>query len=103
VFFGARKRTLETDRPWGFQAYTYALHEAEGRSGVPVIKYRGAHGFRRGISGDIYDATGSEKAAADWIGDRSLKVVRKHYLLERDEEMKRLAKVAAATGANDEQ
>lgn len=91
VFFGARKKTIDTDRPFGFQAYTRALHEAEKRAGVPHIKYRAAHGFRRGIAKDIYDLTGSEHKAAEWLGDKSVKVVKESYLLEREESQRALA------------
>lgn len=93
VFFGARKKTIDSDRPYTFQAYTYALHEAERRAGVPVVKYKAAHAFRRGIAKDVYDLTKSEHKAAEWIGDRSVRVVKDHYLLEREESQKELARL----------
>lgn len=93
VFYGARKKSLDSDRPYGFQAYGHALHGAERRAGIPHLKYRASHAFRRGISGDIYDLTGSEHQAAEWIGDKSVKVVKKHYLLERRKRQEAMAKL----------
>ncbi len=91
VFYGVQIRRREAGKPWTYQAFVAALHDAEARAGITAIKWRGAHGFRRGISGDIHAATGSSKKAADWIGDRSVKIVEKHYLLERAEEMRKTA------------
>lgn len=94
VFFGARKKTRESGRPFTFQAYDRALHEAEKRAGVPHIKYRAAHAFRRGIAKDIYEITGSEHKAAEWIGDKSIRVVKDSYLKEREESQRALAALA---------
>jgi integrase len=94
VFYSARKKVVAADRPYTFQAYTYALHGAEKRAGVPHIKYRAAHGMRRGIAKDIYDLTGSEHKAAEWLGDKSVRVVKESYLLEREDSMRELASLA---------
>lgn len=87
----AQRDARKADKPYTYQAYNRALHEAEGRAGVATVKYRAAHGFRRGIAGDVHAKTGSSKTAADWIGDRSTRVVEKHYLLEREEELRKTA------------
>lgn len=91
VFFAVQQRLRDRDLPWTYQAAVKMLHDAETRAGIPHIKFRGYHGFRRGISGDIYELTGSEKAAADWIRDKSMKVVRDKYLLQREDALKRTA------------
>lgn len=93
VFFSARTKVREADRPYGFQAYTRALHEAERRADVTVIKYRAAHGMRRGIAKDVYELTGSEHKAAEWLGDKSVRVVKDSYLLEREDSQRALAQL----------
>lgn len=92
VFYAVADKRLERGEPWTYAAYNKALREAEERAGVPHIKYRAAHGFRRGSAGNVYELTGDDKAAADWIGDSSTRVVRKHYLLTRPEVMDDVAK-----------
>jgi hypothetical protein len=123
LFYGVQRRTRgqalrrNTRRPKSLEAmdgidvdekpYTYAamldqLHRAEQRAGIETIKYRGAHGHRRGVGGDVHAATGSEKAAADWLGDRSVKVVRDHYLLKREEELQGTATLMEGRTAPEE-
>jgi integrase len=94
VFYASHREQKE-DRPYTYQAFSHALRQAEKRAGIPHMKYRGAHGFRRGVSGDVFDATGSEHKAAEWIGDKSVKVVRRHYLLQRQERQSELASLVA--------
>lgn len=112
VFFGAQRRTrgqalrrnsrrekqkeslegiVVHEKPWTYQAYLAGLHRVERQLGITPILFRGTHGFRRGLAGDIHAATGSEKAAADWLGDKSVKVVRDSYLLRREEELRSTA------------
>lgn len=91
VFYGAQDRTRAQDKPWTYQAFVAALHNAESKAGITAVKWRGAHGFRRGIAGDVLSRTGSEKRAAEWIGDRDLDVVKRSYLLDRPEELAKTA------------
>lgn len=91
VFYAAQDRGRKKDQPWTYQAYIAQLHDAEDATGVPRELYRGAHGFRRGIAGDVHNATGSSKKAAGWIGDKSTRVVEKHYLLDREDELRATA------------
>ena len=58
------------------------------RHGQP---YRGMHGFRRGVAGDVLELTGDIKLALDFIGDIDIGMAGK-YLKRRDE---RLAAVVA--------
>jgi hypothetical protein len=61
------------------------------RRSSPWVKGRAFHGFRKFSAGEIHRLTGSERAAADWIGDKDVKVVRKHYLKKRAEEQRGVA------------
>jgi hypothetical protein len=79
------------EKPYTYAAFNSQLHAAEQRAGVEWIKYGAAHRHRRGVAGDVHEATGSEKAAADWLGDKSTKVIRAHYLLGREEDLQKTA------------
>jgi len=68
-----------------------ALTLAERRAGVEHKPYRGMHGFRRGVCGDVLELTGDIKLALDFIGDTDIGMAGK-YLKRRDE---RLAGVVA--------
>ena len=89
----AKRATATVDKPYTYQAYNEALHAAEKRAGVTPVRYRAAHGFRRGISGDIHAKTGSSKKAAEWIGDKSVRIVERHYILTREEELRKTAEL----------
>lgn len=56
-------------RPYTLVGLEKTLVAAEQRAGVPHLKGRGVHGFRRGVAGDVYDATGSAEQAMEAIGD----------------------------------
>lgn len=64
------------------QSLTDAIHRAEERSGVETIRWRAGHGFRRGLVGDLIEATGDPTLALQAIGDRDLKML-KHYNSKR--------------------
>jgi len=68
-----------------------ALVLAEKRAGVKHKPYRGMHGFRRGVCGDVLELTGDVTVALHYIGDLDVAMARK-YLKRRDE---RLAAVVA--------
>jgi integrase len=101
VFYGVQQRRKLAGKPWTYQAYAKALHDAEARAGIDAVKYRAAHGFRRGIAGDVHAATGSSKTAAEWIGDKSVKIVERHYILSRDEELRKTATLVGVTASSD--
>lgn len=82
-----RRAEAKPDKPWTYAAFIEQHHEAEKRAGIKHIKYRGAHGHRRGVAGDIHEKTGSSKKAADFIGDKSTRIVETHYLLSRGEQL----------------
>jgi integrase len=91
VFYGAQVKTRE--RPYTYQGLNQMMRVAEDRAGITHIKYRSTHGHRRGVAGDIHAQTGSEKTAANYIGDKSVDVVRDSYLLEREEELRKTARM----------
>lgn len=103
VFYAAKETRQDAGEPYTYQAYVRALHEAEKRAGMTAVRYRGAHGFRRGIAGDVHAKTGSSKRAAEWIGDKSVKVVERHYLLEREEELRKTADMIGGGKPNETQ
>jgi integrase len=68
-----------------------ALTLAEKRAGVKHKPYRGMHGFRRGVAGDVLALTGDVTLALHFIGDVDVSMARQ-YIKRRDE---RLAGVVA--------
>jgi site-specific recombinase XerD len=102
VFFGVQQRTRVALAPWTYQAANQALRELCVRAGVAWKKGRALHGFRKHAAGEVHRVTGSERAAADWIGDKSVTVVRRHYLKKRAEEQRAVAeKLGVSTAAGD--
>jgi hypothetical protein len=93
VLAPARAKTTERAAPWTYQAMNAALRALCDRCEpvVPWVKGRAFHGFRKFAAGEVAELTGSERAAADWIGDTDVKVVRKHYLKKRAEAQREVA------------
>ena len=60
-----------------------ALKAAEGKSGVPTLPRRAAHGYRRGLTGDVLEETGDPLLALQAVGDSDLRMA-KHYLKKRN-------------------
>ena len=60
-----------------------ALKAAEGKSGVPTLPRRAAHGYRRGVTGDVLEETGDPLLALQAVGDSDLRMA-KHYLKKRN-------------------
>ena len=91
---------LQKDSPWVFygkganhytaSAAEAALGKAEARAGVPHVRWRAFHGFRRGAVNDARQRTGDAALALLWVGDRDLRQA-KSYVRERPEEMAALA------------
>lgn len=94
----ARSAAAKPDVPWTYQACVAQLDRACKRAGVRRAKYQGMHAFRRGVTGDIVARTGNVKMAGDWIGDSDLRVVNRHYLLERDEGLRETAALLDGKG-----
>jgi integrase len=69
---------------YSIQSLTDHIHRASERAGVPYIRYRAGHGFRRGLMGDLVDQTGDVTLALQAIGDRDLKMAN-HYRLRRND------------------
>lgn len=69
---------------YSIQSLTDAIHRAEKRAGVPSVRWRAGHGFRRGLMGDLADQTGDVAFALQAIGDRDLRMAQ-HYRVRRDD------------------
>jgi hypothetical protein len=91
VLLPARERTAQRGAPWTYQAANHALRTLCTRAGLTWVKGRAFHGFRKFAAGEVATLTGSERAAADWIGDSDVKVVRRHNLKKRAEEQRGVA------------
>lgn len=69
-------------KPYGARDFSRWLLVAEQRAGVPHIRFRSGHAFRRGVVGDLADATGDVSLALLAVGDRNLGMA-KHYRVQR--------------------
>lgn len=81
------------DTPWTYSAYNARLRDAERDAGVPHVKYRAAHGFRRLVLGDALDATGNLVEAGRYIGDTDVRVLAKSYVRDRPEQLRGVAEL----------
>lgn len=79
VFYSKRRDNHAS--VYTIQSLTTALHAAETRAGVPHLKGRAGHGFRRMLVGDLADATGDVHLALQAIGDTM--AMAKHYRVKR--------------------
>lgn len=86
VFFAAQARR---NGPWSYQAANLALRRAEIQAGVPHRKYRGFHGLRRTVAGNVRASTGDAAVAMQWIGDDVRQATK--YLKERETEFQKIA------------
>lgn len=85
----ARVRNGDTYRA---QSLWYHIQRVERAAGVPHLELRAAHGLRRMVVNDILEETGGDlEAAAQFIGDKDLKVVRRSYRRVRGDRMANLA------------
>lgn len=84
--------------PWVYQAAVEMLHRVCRRVGVPVIKHRAFHGFRRYAAKNVLGLTGSIKAAGDWIGDDDVRTLTRSYLKQRPEEQREIARALGSPG-----
>jgi integrase len=80
--------TLNKGAVYTAQSLWCSLVAAEKRAGITHKRNRGAHGLRRLLAGEVMALTGNLKDAADAIGDKSLKVVEKSYLVKRDDRVR---------------
>ncbi len=98
LFYPGQK-TSKSDT-YTIQSLWSALYKAEERAGIPSIKYRAGHGFRRGLVGDLLEAGNDMDLALKSIGDRDPRMA-KHYAIKRDERIERAlaAREASFAGA----
>jgi integrase len=104
VFYPVQARGVEKAQPWSYQGYVKFLRDAERAAGIKHVAYRGAHGFRRGVVGNVIEATsGNLKLAASWIGDSSVRVIEQSYALEREGQMRDVAAMLTEETATERQ
>lgn len=82
VLYPADRRSKRPS--YSIQSLTDAIHRAERRSGVEVVRWRAGHGFRRGLVGDLAEQTGDVQFALQAIGDKDLRMAQ-HYRSRRDD------------------
>ncbi len=96
VFYSshARKRAMGEDPRAVYHptALLRALRLAETRAGVTHRPYRGMHGFRRAVAGDVARSTGNLKLAMEYIGDTDIRRSRE-YIQVRPDHLKEAASV----------
>lgn len=79
-------------KPYTAQALWAHLRRAEEAAGVPHLTLRALHGLRRMVVNDILQETGGDlEAAAQFIGDHDLAIVRGSYRRERPDQLAALA------------
>src|SRR6185436_5091554 len=64
--------------------FTRRLHALEERAGIPYVRYRAGHAFRRGLVGDIADATGDVSLALLAVGDRNIHEAKNYRVRRKD-------------------
>ena len=84
--------------PYTAQSLWHQQTRAERLAGVPHLELRAAHGLRRMVVNDILTETsGDMEAAAQFIGDKDLQIVRGSYRRTREDELVALADRLDAT------
>lgn len=72
------------DDTYTIQSLWSALQRAETAAGIDKIKWRGGHGFRRGLVGDLLASGNDMDLALKAIGDNDPRMAR-HYAVKRNE------------------
>jgi integrase len=81
----AKGRTHQSESPhYTLGSLISVLHTAERRAGVPTVRYRATHGFRRGLVGDLIDDTGDATLAIQAIGDLDMRMLEKYRVRRKD-------------------
>lgn len=92
------RAVAESDAPWvlppgsaksgspvySAQSLWAALRHAETRAGVPHAPFRGAHGLRRLLAGEVAEATGDPLLALHSIGDSDPRMLERYVQVRED-------------------
>jgi integrase len=98
VFYSSHRQTARGDQHYKVQAFWQMLRNAEDQAEVPHRPWRAAHGFRRMVTGDLWEEfKGDLKLVMDFTGHTDLRSFQK-YLKQRDD---RLAAAIAAADARE--
>jgi integrase len=74
VLFAQRKPTTA----YSYSSFHSSLQRAEKGAKIEHKKYRGAHGFRKMVVGNVIEATGDRMLGLEFVGDTDVKML-KHY------------------------
>jgi integrase len=78
----------DTAKPVSYSSLHHHLLHAEARAGVAHLPYRGFHGFRRMVVGEVGAQMKDPTARLEYVGDRDPKMF-KHYDRRRQERINR--------------
>jgi integrase len=73
-----------------YMSFRQVLLAAEKRAGIPHLKLRASHGFRKMAAGNVRTRTGDPLLALEWIGDKDLRMA-EPYLKGRADRLEELA------------
>ena len=88
------------DAPYDIQSLWWSLRQASQRAGVPWLKGRAGHGFRRMLSKDVHNLTKDTLLALRSIGDTDVRQAAT-YVQTGDEEMTRTFAELDASDSNE--
>jgi integrase len=88
VLFAQRRPTSA----YSYSSFHYSLQRAEEKAKIAHKPYRGAHGFRKMVVGNVIEATGDRMLGLEYVGDQDPRML-KHYDKRTDE---RIARASAA-------
>lgn len=77
---------------YSYSSFHYSLQRAEEKAEIAHKPYRGAHGFRKMVVGNVIEATGDRMLGLEYVGDRDPGMLR-HYDMRNQE---RIDKASAA-------
>lgn len=99
VFYTARQQ-WKGDRPMTYGGVQWMLRQAERRAGISHVHMNAMHRFRRGIVGDVIEATGGNvRLAMAYIGDDVRQATK--YVKDRDEQLQEVADLLSGTRTPD--
>ncbi len=88
VIYTGDRGKLGKSPHYTIQSFWARLQTAEKQAGVPKIRFRAGHAFRRMVVGDLIAQTGDVALALQAIGDRDLNMA-KHYATRRIERVRK--------------
>lgn len=97
----AKRDAAKPDTPWSYSSLNDALHRAADAAGVPRVKGRAMHGFRRMAATTAAELSGNPVEGLAWIGDTDIRMAAR-YLKPREAAQSALAARVAVPTLNEE-